>query len=71
MSCGVMARFYRAPEVISLQTNYGKASDVWSLGCVLLDLMLEFSKKPRYIFRGKYCTPISPNNKGPELDEKN
>lgn len=67
-----MSRFYRAPEVITLQTDYGKASDVWSLGCILLDFMLELSKKPRFLFKGRYCTPISPNRKGKEdLDNNN
>lgn len=59
-TCGVYSRFYRAPEVITLHKQYGKAADIWALGCVLLDFILAFMKKPRYLFRGKQCFPISP-----------
>ena len=63
-TCGVYSRFYRAPEVITLHKQYGKAADVWALGCVLLDFILAFMKKPRYLFRGKQCFPISPPGNG-------
>lgn len=59
-TCGVQSRFYRAPEVITLHKQYGKAADVWSLGCILLDILLSLQKKARYLFRGKQCFPISP-----------
>jgi len=59
-TCGVQSRFYRAPEVITLHKQYGKAADVWSLGCILLDILLTLQKKAKYLFRGKQCFPISP-----------
>lgn len=33
----VQSRFYRAPEVI-LQLPYGTPIDMWSLGCLLIEL---------------------------------
>jgi serine/threonine protein kinase len=65
-----MSRFYRSPEVIALSKSYGKASDVWSLGLVFLDLLLANKGRPTYLFRGKHCAPISPNttNVEKELD---
>mmetsp|Transcript_7635 Transcript_7635/g.11851 ORF Transcript_7635/g.11851 Transcript_7635/m.11851 type:complete len:272 (-) Transcript_7635:597-1412(-) len=35
----VSTRFYRAPEVILLQ-RYGPSLDVWSLGCILAELLM-------------------------------
>lgn len=55
-----MSRLYRSPEVILLQKNYGKSADVWSVGCVLLDLMLTLAKKPLTPFNGDFCSPLSP-----------
>ncbi|XP_075154958.1 dual specificity tyrosine-phosphorylation-regulated kinase 2-like isoform X2 [Haematobia irritans] len=34
----IQSRFYRAPEVI-LGTQYGRAIDMWSLGCILAELL--------------------------------
>eukprot|EP00092_Neocalanus_flemingeri_P033535 GFUD01036453.1.p1 GENE.GFUD01036453.1~~GFUD01036453.1.p1 ORF type:complete len:570 (+),score=80.98 GFUD01036453.1:226-1710(+) len=36
-----MARFYTAPEVI-LGSSYGTAIDMWSLGCILAELLMGF-----------------------------
>jgi len=36
----VATRWYRAPEVICDRTNYTKAIDVWSVGCIFAELML-------------------------------
>lgn len=38
LSPHVVSRIYRAPEV-ALQENYGQAIDIWSLGCVIYELM--------------------------------
>lgn len=43
----IQSRFYRAPEII-LGVEYGMAIDMWSLGCVLVELFLG---KP--LFAGK------------------
>lgn len=36
MTSCIQSRFYRAPEVILTDKNYGKAIDIWSLGIILL-----------------------------------
>jgi len=36
----VATRWYRAPEVILSWNHYSKAIDVWSVGCVLAELLL-------------------------------
>ncbi len=35
----VVTRWYRAPEVVLLASEYTKAIDVWSVGCILCELM--------------------------------
>jgi len=41
----VQSRFYRAPEVI-LGTSYGTPIDMWSLGCILAELLVGFPILP-------------------------
>ena len=59
-----MTRWYRAPEVILLQ-QYNQKIDVWSLGCILAEL-IRFTvgyrdhSPIRYLFMGGSCFPISP-----------
>ena len=36
----VATRWYRAPEVILSWNHYSKAIDVWSVGCILAELLL-------------------------------
>jgi mitogen-activated protein kinase 1/3 len=35
----VVTRWYRAPELILLEKDYGEAIDVWSVGCILGELL--------------------------------
>ena len=35
----VVTRYYRAPEVILLAKNYGKEIDMWSLACVVYEML--------------------------------
>merc|ERR1719329_1956782 len=44
----VVTRWYRAPEVVLLASEYTKSIDVWSVGCILCELT---GRKP--IFTGK------------------
>ncbi len=65
----VVTRWYRAPELILLEKDYGPPIDLWSVGCIfgeLLGMMKEnaptyLDRKP--LFPGKSCFPLSPNNK--------
>ena len=36
----VATRWYRAPEVLLGSTQYTKGADMWSLGCILAELLL-------------------------------
>ena len=64
----VVTRWYRAPELILLEKDYGEAIDIWSAGCIfgeLLSMMKEnaascMERKP--LFPGKSCFPLSPHN---------
>jgi mitogen-activated protein kinase 1/3 len=63
----VVTRWYRAPELILLEKDYGPAIDMWSIGCIfaeLLGMMKEHAatyldRKP--LFPGKSCFPLSPD----------
>ncbi|PVV01436.1 hypothetical protein BB560_004142 [Smittium megazygosporum] len=44
----VATRWYRAPEIMLSYKNYSKAIDIWSVGCILAEIL---SKKP--LFPGK------------------
>lgn len=39
MSPGVVTLWYRAPEILLGSTTYTKSSDIWSLGCILLEMI--------------------------------
>ena len=62
----VVTRWYRAPEVILMNEFYSYSIDMWSVGCImaeLLSMMKEnfpdpFSREP--LFPGKSCFPLSP-----------
>ena len=44
----VATRWYRAPEILMGEKNYTKGVDLWSLGCILAEMLLG-----RPIFPGK------------------
>jgi mitogen-activated protein kinase 1/3 len=39
MTCQVMSRWYRAPEIILTNELYGQAVDIWSVGLILVELL--------------------------------
>lgn len=49
-----LIRWYRAPEVMLTFKEYTRAIDVWSVGCVLAEML---SGKP--LFPGRDCMPSS------------
>ena len=62
----VVTRWYRAPEIILLEKDYGPAIDMWSVGCIFGELLMMMKgnaatfidRKP--LFPGKSCFPLSP-----------
>jgi len=69
MTEAVVSRWYRAPEIILLDQNYNQALDIWSLGCILNEMILcstpyhdrkVYSHSKRVMFRGNSCHPLSP-----------
>lgn len=63
----VVTRWYRAPELILLEKDYGPAIDMWSVGCIFAELLgmmkqsaaTYLDRKP--LFPGKSCFPLSPD----------
>jgi len=35
----VVTRWYRAPELIVLEKDYGEPIDVWAMGCIFAELL--------------------------------
>jgi len=70
----VATRFYRAPELILMEKNYGKEVDVWSVGVIFGELLYTLQANcPSFgdrkcLFPGKYCFPLSPNKHG-DIDD--
>lgn len=61
----VATRWYRAPELILWQEQYGEAVDIWSVGCIFAEL-LRLNKKVEgrvVLFPGHTCVTLSPVNK--------
>lgn len=60
----VVTRWYRAPEII-LSSQYTSAVDMWSIGCVLAELLgMQSENVPRIndrfpLFPGRSCYPLS------------
>lgn len=68
LSSHVMSRWYRAPEVILSEPEYSTQADLWSVGCILgemLNFTDEYKKSGvkinnRFVFEGTSCFPLSP-----------
>ena len=63
----VVTRWYRAPEIILLEKDYGPAIDMWSVGCIFAELLgMMKESAPTYLdrkplFPGRSCFPLSPD----------
>ena len=56
----VVTRWYRAPELILLSEAYTTAIDMWSVGCILAELLsmqTQTYKQRMPLFPGKTCQP--------------
>lgn len=74
MSRSIQSRWYRAPEIILTERYYDQAIDMWSIGCVLYELLhcsseyIPNHNLPGYVdnrfpFQGTSCFPLSPCKK--------
>jgi mitogen-activated protein kinase 1/3 len=79
ISSVIMSRWYRSPEVILTYPFYNHTADIWSLGCILGELLYcaqRFSSKPdfdnkvRFLFQGDSCFPISPQKAQPDKNQE-
>ena len=65
----VVTRWYRAPEIILLEKDYGPAVDVWAVGCIFAELLSMIKENAATyqdrtpLFPGKSCFPLSPDHK--------
>ncbi len=74
LSPHVVSRHYRAPEVLLTQ-DYGETIDIWSVGCILADLLgmlksvnvLPSMRKP--LFKGGSSHLLSPTGDEPQKDD--
>ena len=39
LSDHVVTRWYRPPEIILIEKQYGPAVDIWGVGCILAELL--------------------------------
>jgi serine/threonine protein kinase len=62
LSVHVGSRWYRSPEICTLEKTYDQASDIWSLGCIIYELISvkTFHLADRIFFKGDSCYPLSP-----------
>lgn len=48
----ISTRFYRSPEVCLRQANYDQATDIWALGCVMVELLQSLESSSSSTARG-------------------
>lgn len=82
LSDHVVTRWYRPPEIILIEKQYGPAVDIWGVGCILAELLQKTQEhmgdsncsKDQPLFPGKSCFPLSPDKhskrKGSGFTEK-
>ena len=65
----VATRWYRSPEVILVDHNYNQSMDIWSLGCILAEMLYccqtfpdesSYESSKRVMFNGSSCHPFTP-----------
>ena len=69
LSSHVSSRWFRSPEIILIEKEYDQGVDIWSIGCILYEL-ITFSmlsqqpelapKKVSALFPGDFCYPLTP-----------
>lgn len=68
----MVSRWYRAPEIILCEPQYDAGIDMWSVGCILAEMLKttdsyqgkkdeeEQGEFSRVLFTGTSCFPLSP-----------
>jgi mitogen-activated protein kinase 1/3 len=65
----VVTRWYRPPEIILLEKDYGAPIDIWSVGCIFAELLSMMKENAatyqdrQPLFPGSSCFPLSPDHK--------
>lgn len=65
----VITRWYRPPEIILMERDYGYAVDTWAMGCVIGEVLKlirtpdSHSRNTGALFPGYCCYPLSPADK--------
>ena len=67
--CGSPGFF--APEIVTAKKHDGKLTDIWSLGCILAEMLFcikpdgsQIELEKRVMFKGDSCYPLSPRRDG-------
>ena len=63
LSSHVSSRWYRSPEIALLEKKYDASTDMWSIGCILFELLraTQITEKGDHpLFHGNSCYPLSP-----------
>jgi len=75
MSSHVSSRWFRAPEIALVEKQYDSASDLWSLGCCLHELMQMKNGEAKNpgngyaLFPSNHCFPLSPKQEDKSTTE--
>lgn len=59
LSVHVVTRWYRSPEIILLERDYGPPIDIWSVGCIFAELLTMLKENAKSQFERK---PLFPGN---------
>lgn len=69
----VVTRYYRPPELLLFESIYTNCVDIWSLGCVLGELLLHSINETRPLFPGDssfFFSPIDIGNRKESCNKK-
>lgn len=71
----VVTRYYRAPELILLSSDYTESIDVWSIGCIFAELLATLEPNAprdskRILFPGDSGYPVSATSNPDDVDDR-
>eukprot|EP00347_Sterkiella_histriomuscorum_P001506 403371772 len=76
LSDHVVTRWYRPPEIILVEKEYGFAVDIWGVGCIMAELLQksqnnQADRRVEALFPGRSCFPLSPDKSIKQNRRKN